>query len=111
MDLDDGQIRAKGLAIIFLLALLLRWTAIEVAGPRRDAFGDSEDYVAAARSICKGEGLPDRGNLPFFRAPLLPAFLALSTGCSTENIRGAQYLLAVCDSLTVVIIGALAFFF
>jgi 4-amino-4-deoxy-L-arabinose transferase-like glycosyltransferase len=98
---------ALGFAV-FALALLLRVTAIEVTGPERISFGDALDYVAAARSLCESHAYPERGNLPFFRAPGLPFFIAAVTGCHPERTAVIKYALAVADSLSVLAIMAIA---
>ena len=90
-------------------ALAVRLIAIAAVGPDRLDFGDARDYRAFAAAICAGEGYPERGNLPFFRAPGLPFFVALATGCETATrIAWAKIALAVVDTLDVALIFLLA---
>lgn len=90
-------------------ALAARLIAIAAVGPDRLDFGDAHDYRAFAAAICAGEGYPERGNLPFFRAPGLPFFVALATGCETgARIAWAKIALAVVDTLDVALIFLLA---
>jgi hypothetical protein len=94
---------------IFAIALAIRLIAVEISGAGRIAFGDGPDYIACARSICEQHSYPDRGNLPFFRAPGLPFFIAVVTGCHTSATRAIKYALAACDALTCVLISSIAF--
>ena len=90
-------------------ALAIRLIAIAAVGPARLDFGDARDYRAFAAAICAGEGYPERGNLPFFRAPGLPFFVAVATGCETATrIAWAKFALAVVDTLHVALIFLLA---
>ena len=93
---------------VFILALAIRIAAIEGTGAGTIAFGDGPDYVSAARSLCVEHVYPERGNLPFFRAPGLPFFIAGVTGCETSRTRAIKYALAVCDALTVLLIFLIA---
>jgi hypothetical protein len=94
---------------IFAIALALRLIAIEISGADRISFGDGPDYIACARSLCEQHSYPDRGNLPFFRAPGLPFFIAAVTACHTSATRAIKYALAACDALTCVLIASIAF--
>ena len=85
------------LAVILLAALLLRVAAIVTTGPATLRFGDAQDYVDAAASLCEQGRYPDRGSLPFFRAPGLPFFLAAATLCHPRNVVAAKIALATCD--------------
>jgi hypothetical protein len=93
---------------IFAAALTIRLIAIEMTGPERLTFGDGPDYIAFARSLCVQHVYPDRGSLPFFRAPGLPFFIAAVTACHPSAVRVIKYALAVCDATTCVIIAAIA---
>ncbi|HEX8155195.1 MAG TPA: hypothetical protein VF698_18830, partial [Thermoanaerobaculia bacterium] len=93
---------------VFAVALLVRIAAIEASRPAQLTFGDARDYVAAAESLCSKGVYPERGNLPFFRAPGLPFFIAAVTACEPSRTRVILYALAVCDALTVLVIFLLA---
>jgi dolichyl-phosphate-mannose-protein mannosyltransferase len=93
---------------VFIFALVVRIAAIEGTGAETIAFGDGPDYVGAARSVCVEHVYPERGNLPFFRAPGLPFFIAGATGCEPSRTRAIKYGLAVCDALTVLLIYLIA---
>ncbi|MDQ3282671.1 MAG: hypothetical protein M3Q69_14815, partial [Acidobacteriota bacterium] len=93
---------------VFILALAARIAAIELTGAERIAFGDGPDYVASARAICERGVYPERGNLPFFRAPGLPFFIAAVTLGDVSRTRAIKYGLALCDAITVVLIMMLA---
>lgn len=93
---------------IFLLALIARAGAICLGGPDHGTFGDAPDYLATASRLCQDHEYPDRGNLPFFRAPLLPFFIAATTWCHPERAVVVKAALAVCDSGTVLVIGEIA---
>jgi uncharacterized membrane protein YdjX (TVP38/TMEM64 family) len=94
--------------VLFIFALLLRVAAIEATGGETIAFGDATDYVRHAQSLCSDGNYPERGNLPFFRAPGLPFFIAAVTACHPEQTRLVKYALAVCDAVTAVLIFMLA---
>src|ERR1019366_6970759 len=64
--------RARARWAIFAFALGVRFAAIYWNGSNVVSFGDAPDYLATANSVCRDHLYPDRGNLPFFRAPLLP---------------------------------------
>ncbi|HLI80788.1 MAG TPA: hypothetical protein VKV03_12445 [Candidatus Binataceae bacterium] len=93
---------------IFVVALTIRLIAIEVSGANRISFGDAGDYIASAQSLCVQHAYPDRGNLPFFRAPGLPFFIAGATACHASAVRAIKYALSACDALTCVLIAAIA---
>lgn len=89
---------------LFTLALVIRIIAIEATGANVIRFGDAGDYLDTARSICEQRIYPERGNLPFFRPPGLPFFIAAVTGCEPSRIRLVKYALAACDAATAVIL-------
>ncbi len=93
---------------VFILALAVRIAAIEATGAGRIAFGDAGDYVMHARSVCEQKAYPERGNLPFFRAPGLPFFIAAVTACEPERTRAIKYGLAVCDALSALLLALIA---
>ena len=95
-------------SVVFILALILRVAAIEATGGEKIAFGDGVDYVRHARSLCSEGTYPERGNLPFFRAPGLPFFIAAVTACHPEQTRLVKYALAACDAATAVLLMMLA---
>jgi len=93
---------------VFILALVVRIAAIEWTGAETIAFGDGPDYVATTRSLCTQHVYPERGNLPFFRAPGLPFFIAGVTACEPSRTRAIKYGLALCDAITVLLLFLLA---
>jgi 4-amino-4-deoxy-L-arabinose transferase-like glycosyltransferase len=94
-------------AAIVVLAVVVRVTAIVVTGPTSLRFGDAQDYVDAGATLCEQGRYPDRGSLPFFRAPGLPLFLALATFCHPRDVVAAKLALALCDAGTAALIYAL----
>lgn len=93
---------------ILAVAFALRLAAICWTGPNVVRFGDARDYLETARCICEERAYPDRGNLPFFRAPLLPFFIAASTLCHPESTATVKVALALCDSITALLVGEIA---
>jgi len=93
---------------VSVFALLVRIVAIERSGATTIAFGDGPDYVNAAQSLCTQHAYPERGNLPFFRAPGLPFFIAGVTACEPSHTRAIKYALAICDALSVLLIFLIA---
>jgi 4-amino-4-deoxy-L-arabinose transferase-like glycosyltransferase len=100
--------RSRARWAIFAFALGIRVAAIYWNGPDVVSFGDAPDYLATANSVCRDHLYPDRGNLPFFRAPLLPFFIAATTFCHTERIVLIKLALASCDAATALVIGEIA---
>lgn len=93
---------------VFICALVVRIAAIELTGAETISFGDGLDYVRTAQSLCSQGVYPERGNLPFFRAPGLPFFIAAVTACEPSRTRAIKYALGVCDALSVLLIFVLA---
>src|SRR5688500_12562090 len=93
---------------LFIAALVIRIAAIEATGATTMTFGDAGDYVATAQSICSQQVYPERGNLPFFRPPGLPFFIAGVTLCEPSRTRVIKYALAATDAATVVVIFEIA---
>lgn len=93
---------------IFALAFVVRIGAIVFHGPDVVTFGDARDYLATASHLCREHEYPDRGNLPFFRAPALPFFIAATTLCHPERVVVVKLALAAIDSGTALIIGEIA---
>ena len=93
---------------LFAIALIMRLAAIELSGPNNTSFGDAADYIAHAKSLCERQVYPDRGNLPFFRAPGLPFFIAIVTACHPHEVRIIKYGLAACDAGSAVVIALIA---
>lgn len=110
MNSDSPARRPRhALGWVLGVALAARLVAITAVGFDRLDFGDALDYRSFATAICAGEGYPERGNLPFFRAPGLPFFVALTTLCETESRIGwAKIGLAIADTLNVALIFLLA---
>jgi len=93
---------------VFIFALIVRIAAIELSGASDVKFGDGPDYLDTAQALCTQHAYPERGNLPFFRAPGLPFFIAGVTGCSPGWTRAIKYGLAMCDALSVLLIFLIA---
>lgn len=93
---------------LFIAALAVRIIAIEATGAASIRFGDAPDYINTAQSICTDQTYPERGNLPFFRPPGLPFFIAGATLCEPSRTRAIKYALAAVDAGTVVVIFELA---
>ena len=101
---DDHSVRLA----VFAIALTIRLIAIEVSGANRTQFGDAADYIAHADVLCAEHRYPERGALPFFRAPGLPFFITAATACHPHNVRAVKYALAACDAGTCAIIASIA---
>lgn len=99
--------RRPWLAAILVATLLIRVAAIAATGPTTLRFGDAQDYVDAAATLCEEGRYPERGSLPFFRAPGLPLFLAAATLCQPRNVVAAKLALATCDVATAALAAAL----
>lgn len=95
------------LVAILLAALAVRLAAIVATGPATLRFGDAQDYVDTAATLCEDGRYPDRGSLPFFRAPGLPFFLAGTTLCHPRIVVAAKLALALCDVATAALTAAL----
>jgi hypothetical protein len=93
---------------VFAVAFVIRAGAIAVTGPGAVSFGDARDYLATASHVCRENEYPERGNLPFFRAPALPFFIAATTLCHPERVVAVKVALAACDSGTALVIGEIA---
>lgn len=104
--MPDGRPRLLLLAIL-LAALVVRLAAIIVTGPGRLRFGDAQDYVDFATALCSEGRYPDRGSMPFFRAPGLPFFLAAVTLCHPASVVAGKVALALCDVATTGLVALL----
>lgn len=93
---------------VLAVAFAVRIGVIAWIGPQAPGFGDASDYLATAGHVCRTHEYPDRGNLPFFRAPLLPLVIAATTLCRPDRILVVKIVLAACDSGTALIIGEIA---
>lgn len=101
--------------LILLLALLIR-VAVAAEMPLRalSPGQDSVDYDRHGQSIARGNGYPSSILLPghrpsAFRAPLYPYFLAAVYKVTGGRVRAARYAQALVGTLTVALIGLLAF--
>lgn len=94
--------------LLLLLGLGLRCVALVFTGPEQLAFGDARDYLETARAVCGGGPYPERGSLPFFRAPGLPLFLAAASLCNLGSPLPAKLAVLTIDSLSIVLVGLLA---
>jgi len=100
--------RRRTIALV-AVAFALRLAAIAAFGFGRVEFGDARDYLDTTSALCATGAYPGQGNLPFFRAPGLPFFIAAVTACHPENVALVKIALALLDSLTVALIVALSF--
>src|SRR3981081_2066362 len=89
-------------------ALVVRLVSIYEYGPSVIKFGDAPDYFSAATSLCSSASYPDRGSMPFFRAPGLPFFIAAVTLCHTEMVWPVKAALAALDTMLVALVFLLA---
>src|ERR1700730_17803140 len=89
-------------------ALIVRLVSIYEYGTSLIKFGDAPDYFSAATSLCSSASYPDRGSMPFFRAPGLPFFIAAVTLCHTEMVWPVKAALAVLDTMSVALVFLLA---
>ena len=90
------------------VALIVRLASIYEYGPSVIKFGDAPGYLSAATSLCHTASYPDRGSMPFFRAPGLPFFIMAATLCHTEMVWLVKAALAVVDCLSVALVFLLA---
>jgi 4-amino-4-deoxy-L-arabinose transferase-like glycosyltransferase len=91
------------LALIFVLALTIRIALVLCIGDSLH-FGDSRDYLNTAKTVCQGSHYPQQqGNLPFFRAPGLPLFICVVTGCNPDKVVLIEIALAFVDSMLAVV--------
>lgn len=95
------------LVISLILAVTLRLAAAYHVGFNTLSFGDAADYIAAAQTLCDTGDYPLRSSLPFFRAPGLPFFIAVTSGCNVNPVT-AKLVLILVDSLSVLVIYRLA---
>jgi 4-amino-4-deoxy-L-arabinose transferase-like glycosyltransferase len=72
------------------------------------AFADGRDYIFHMRHLCESGSYPDRGALPFFRAPGLPLFLLVVSGCDPEAVAPMKAALATAGVGSVLAVLALA---
>ena len=93
---------------IAVLAFAIRLTAIAITGFDRVEFGDARDYLDTATTLCTTGAYPDQGNLPFFRAPGLPFFIAITTLGEPQRVAWVKIALALVDSATVALIVVLS---
>ncbi len=105
IPLDAGHLRPLA---VFALALVVRLAAVAWAGPNEVTFGDARDYLDTARQLCEQGSYPERGNLPYFRAPGLPFFIAGVTLLQPDRVAVVKVTLAVTDSLLVLVVYSLA---
>ncbi len=94
-----------GLAVF---AFAIRLSVIAIAGFDRVDFGDARDYLDTATALCTTGAYPDQGNLPFFRAPGLPFFIAITTLGEPQRVAWVKIALALVDSATVALIVLLS---
>lgn len=96
------------LSAIIAVALAARIAAIVAYGTDQVSFGDATDYVATAQYICERADYPERGSIPFFRAPGLPIFIAAITGCSPHSVAALKIAFALVDCLTIFVLFKLS---
>ncbi len=78
--------RPRSLLYILVVAALSRVGFAIVTGISESEFGDAGDYIDAAQSFCDGAPYPERGALPFFRAPFYPLFIAALSLCNVHSV-------------------------
>lgn len=100
--------RARRGILVFLVAFAVRLAAIWALGPAHLEFGDSRDYLEAGRSICAQGDDPGTAGGMYFRPPGFPIFIGLVTACHAEQIGWIKIALAAIDSLTVLLVWAVA---
>ncbi len=98
----------RSLLSILFVGFALRIAAIWQIGFQHIEFGDASDYVEMARCLCETGDYPEKGNLPFFRAPGLPFFIAATTLCATRAVGMVKIALALIDCLTIAVVYAFA---
>lgn len=101
-----------GYALIFVIALFLRWGWIMLCPILAPAFanplrGDASAYDALARAIVTGQGFVDAGEPTAFRAPGYPFFLAGVYWFLGSNPSSAQFVQAVLSAFTAILIAYL----
>ncbi|MEO8217408.1 MAG: glycosyltransferase family 39 protein [Acidobacteriota bacterium] len=94
--------------VLFAFALAIRVTVVVISGPSTVRFGDGKAYLDTAAALCSSGTYPATGNLPFFRAPGLPFFIAAVTACSPSRIAAVKLGLAITDAVSAVLIFWLA---
>ncbi len=95
----------KSFFLILLIAFVIRLVAIFIVGVDKITFGDAADYIATSQFICANGGdYPERGNLPFFRAPGLPFLISAFTLCNPEKVLLIKVLLVLLDCLNIVVL-------
>ncbi|NOZ95741.1 MAG: hypothetical protein GXP47_13535 [Acidobacteria bacterium] len=100
--------RHLGILAILVLAFLVRAAVVSWVGWNSVTFGDARDYLNTATHLCVSGEYPDRGNLPFFRAPGLPLMIAVGTLCHPADIWLIKLELIAIDVLGVLALFALA---
>jgi 4-amino-4-deoxy-L-arabinose transferase-like glycosyltransferase len=96
------------LLAIVVAGLAVRAIVLWLSGPSTLRFGDAASYLDAAATLCTEGRYPWTSNLPNFRAPGLPFFLAAATACHPECIPWAKATLALLDAGTIVLAFSLA---
>jgi len=91
-----------------LIAVVVRLAAIALYGPSTLRFGDAVSYLDTASDLCRTGHYSWQSNLPFFRAPGLPFFIALATGCGPDRVPAVKVALVALDAATVAVAYALA---
>ncbi len=84
------------------VALLIRVLAMVLLPSNQYFFGDAADYQRAAYALCMNLPYPDATELPFFRAPGLPLFLAVTTLCTPYSVLLGRVALICTDILSIV---------
>lgn len=94
----------RTLYAIIIFALILRIITVFALGSNKTTFGDAQDYLNTAKHICEYHSYPEQGNMPFFRAPLLPAYISMVTLCCPENVSWIKLSFTFVDCLTIIAI-------
>ncbi|MDG2307952.1 MAG: glycosyltransferase family 39 protein [Candidatus Binatia bacterium] len=91
------------LAGIVFAALALRAVVLWQRGPSGLWFGDAASYLEVATTLCREGRYPWTSNLPLFRAPGLPGFIAIASGCRPESIAWVKSAIVLLDGGSVVL--------
>jgi 4-amino-4-deoxy-L-arabinose transferase-like glycosyltransferase len=93
--------RIHPLLYVLIVAAISRIGFVFVTGISETSFGDVGDYIDAAQSFCDGTPYPERGALPFFRAPFYPLFIAALSFCNLHSIFLLKLLQVALDCSSV----------
>jgi 4-amino-4-deoxy-L-arabinose transferase-like glycosyltransferase len=102
------------LAVVVLVALIVRVAAVAIDGPTYAPENDAQDYDRHARSLAADQGYPPPlhvvapGGPSAFRPPGYPLFLAGVYLVSDDSAQAGRYLNAVLGAVSVLLIFLVA---